>query len=775
MTSAIAFGLPRITFETHAERFLAPSHPARRQYEAFKQDFGLDTAILVVLEVEDVFEPRFLDALRGLHEHLERETPWVEEVKSLANARLLEGDETTLRVRGLLDTLPRTTGESAALESRVLRTHAYRDHLVSSDGRLTALSLRLSAFPGDEPDGLHSIPLSAAQAREAVRSVRAIAERHRPDGSIVHLAGNPVVNEHLAAALQRDMRRFTVIAAGAIATSLVVLFARLSAIALPIGVSLLSILSTLGFAGWTRAPLNVSSQILPPFLLAIGVSASIHLLVVFYRHFDETGDRGEAIVSALRHAGPATLVTSLTTAAGLASFAAASELAPVAQLGLLAPIGVGFTLLFTLMGLPAMLVLLPLRRRPSHSHASASLRLGRSLASAGVWAMRTPALVLTSAAILLGLALWGSSRLQTTNDALAYFPNDDPLRRSTQIFDEQLSGSLNLELLVDTQVAGGLYEPALIHSLDDFAKEAVLLAPVEGAGIQKVLSIVDILRETHEALDGDTLVFRPLPDDRRLIAQELLLFESSGADDLQRLVESDYSRTRITLRGPWVPAQHYLELIPHLEKLLRERLPEGVRFETTGLIVLFARAVEAISRAFVESYATALVLISLLMVGFIGSLRGGLASMVPNILPIAFTLGFMGLVGLDLDLFTLLIGSIALGLAVDDTIHLFHAFRRFYDQTGDLEAAVRQGLETTGSAILTSSIVLCLGFATFAFSAMENLASFGLLTALSIALALVTDVLLLPAMLRWVFAPGTVASSIPADLSPPTRISTPST
>lgn len=756
----LGFGVPKIKLETHAERFLSPGHEARNRYDEFKLDFGLDTPILLMLETKDVFAPDFLRSLAELHERLEVEVPWTVEVDSLADARWLESDGDTLRIRDLIDPLPTTAIQSRVLAERVETNRAYRDYLVSNDHRITTVTVRLDAFPSQTPshDG-EGAPLTASQSREAVRAVRQVATQWAPPGVVFHLAGNPTINEQLAQSIQTDMGRFVSWAILAMGISLALLFQRLSAVLLPIGTSLIAIIAVLGAAGWWGQPLNVASQILPPLLLAVGVSASIHLLSFFYRDFDERGDRRLAIRHALQHAGPATLITGLTTAAGLASFAAASDMAPVHQLGVLAPIGVLLTLVLTLVGLPASLAALPTRRRPARSPGNLATRLGNFLGCVGVWTLRRPRRVLFGVGTLAVASLFAAAGIEADNDALAYFPVGHPIRTSTEIFDRSLAGSINLELIVDTGRPGGLYDPELMEAFDSFSRAALDLPSGGEARIRKVLSVVDILRETHETLDGDSIDFRPLPDDSRLIAQELLLFESTGAEGLERFVLSDYSKGRITLRGPWVPSKDYARLVPALERALLERLPEGVSVETTGLIVLFAEAVKATSRAFIESYGTAMLLIAILMVVFVGNLRGGLASMIPNVLPIALTLGLMGSLGLDLDLFTLLIGSIAIGLAVDDTIHLIDAFRRFYRETGDFETAIRRGLETTGAAILTSSIALCLGFAGFMLSSMTNLALFGALTVVCIALAFAIDVLVLPALTPWILAGASEATS----------------
>lgn len=780
LMAGLATGLSSLEVETHAERFLAPEHPSRQRYEAFKRDFGLDTAILVLIEAEDVFAPDFLTRLVAFHEALEDQLPHLDEVRSLASARLLASEGDLLSVGSLRKTMPRNVAESDRLAERLLRTSGYPDHLFSRDRTLTSVAIHLAAFSSapesgtidpSDADGNASL-LTPSESAEVVRQVRAITAATWPEGRF-HLTGNPVVNARLAAAFGRDLVMFTALALAAIASCLLLIFRRIEAVVLPLAVVMVSIAATLGAAGHLGMTINVTVQILPPFLLAIGASSSIHLLVLFFRHLDAGKTRNDALASALGHAGPALVVTSATTAAGLASFATATELAPVELLGRLAPLGVLMTLFAVLVLLPAALALIPSADSiaASRPERTPSRRIGRWLARAGLRALHSPRRVLAGVLIAFGISVVGLSRIEAANDALAYFPAGDPVRSATALFDDRLSGTLSMELVVEAGEPGGIQSPEVIAALDEAARSATALPAIDGARITRVLSIVDILREIHAALADPTTGAPDLPANRAMIAQELLLFEASGASDLERIVASDYSSARVTMRAPWVPAQSYLELIPQIEAQVGAALPDGLTVSTTGLIVLFAEAVEAISRAFVTSYCAALIMITLMMMGFLKSFRAGLASMVPNVLPIAITLGVMGLFRIDLDLFTMLIGSIAIGLAVDDTVHLSHAFRLGWNQHGDLERAVSEGLETTGGAILTSSIVLCLGFASFLFSPMSNLADFGLLTSISIALALAIDVIVLPPIFAWTVR--TQETPVQASVPPSTRTSSP--
>lgn len=249
-----------------------------------------------------------------------------------------------------------------------------------------------------------------------------------------------------------------------------------------------------------------------------------------------------------------------------------------------------------------------------------------------------------------------------------------------------------------------------------------------------------------------------------LVAQELLLFEQSGSDDLESLVDPGYRKARLSFRVPWVDALLYPAFIAEIRQEVGEELGDAVGFEMTGLLVVLASVFDALLTSMTRSYGIALMLITPMMIGLLGSISRGLLSMIPNLLPVLFTLGVMGWFDMPLDISTIMIGAIVIGVAVDDTIHFMHKFQRYYEQTGDARAAIRQTLETTGAALLFTSLVLTGGFGIIAFGTLVNIRNFGLLAAFSTSTAFLADLLVSPALMvlatrrRGVIRPATLAA-----------------
>ena len=212
-----------------------------------------------------------------------------------------------------------------------------------------------------------------------------------------------------------------------------------------------------------------------------------------------------------------------------------------------------------------------------------------------------------------------------------------------------------------------------------------------------------------------------------------------------------YKRQRITLKSTWVDANQFVGLLEQLEPKVDQLFGGEISFTLTGLIPMMVKTITFVMEGMMISYLIAGFVITLLMIVLLASLKLGLWSMIPNFLPILVGLGVMGMLGLPLDAMSILVGSIAIGLAVDDTFHFMHNFRRYHLIHGDVRLAVEKTLTSTGRALLLTTIVLSSGFFIFTISTMNNLISFGLITGLTIIVALLGDILLAPAMMTLIY------------------------
>ncbi len=419
-------------------------------------------------------------------------------------------------------------------------------------------------------------------------------------------------------------------------------------------------------------------------------------------------------------------------------------IAPVANLGIFAAIGVVLALLFTLVTLPALLAITPIRKKKQGyvSHE----RLDSFLANIGGFATTHPwKVVIVSLFLFLGgmvLAL----QLNFSHNSLTYLKEEVPVRKATETIDRKLKGSVNVEVLVDTGRPQGLYEPGVLHLIEQaqyMAEEMI----VSGRPSGRATSIVDIIKEVNQALNSGNPYEYRIPENRQLIAQELLLYEVGGGENLDKVTDRDYSKARITVRLPWVDAIMYDRVLSDFELKMEDLFKGQAIVKVTGLATIIVSTLTEIILTMGRSYLIAGSVITVLMILLIGNVRLGISSMAPNFLPIVLGLGLMKIVGIPLDYSTIMVGGIAIGLAVDDTVHFMHNFRRYYDQCGDARVAVQRTLTTTGRAMLFTTVILASGFFVLVFAELNSTRNFGIITGFTIFTALIADFLLAPAMM----------------------------
>jgi len=766
--------IPKITIDVSTEGFLHETDPILMDYNAFRDQFGRDELIIIAIRSEDIFGEEILRKLKRLHEELVDNVPFMEDITSLVNARNTRGEADELIVEDLMQNWPKTDVQREILRKRVLANPLYQNLLISVDGKFTTIVIKTQTYSSegveidvlnhfDENSGTDGDPsetpkgesrdegkdegrdyLTDAENSQVVGAVNRIVDKYRASDFQIDIAGSSAVTHFLKRSMFKDMRKFMSLALLTIAVFLYIMFRRISAVVFPLLIVLLSLLSTIAIMAIFNAPIKIPTQILPSFLLAVSVGYSVHILALFYHHFRKHGSKEEAITYAIGHSGLAVLMTAVTTAGGLFSFST-SEVAPIADLGRFAGFGVLLAMLYTIILLPALFGIVPLKPTRWDKRAHKTTMTDRLLSAVGNIATTYPGVILIVSAGIIALSGAGLMKIRFSHDVLRWFPKESPVRIATEKIDQELRGSIGLEVVVDTGKENGLYDYDLLKRLDNTAAYLEKVH-VDDIFVGKAWSLTTILKETHRALNENREEYYTIPSDRKLIAQELLLFENSGSDDLEDLTDSQFSKARLTLKVPFKDAIGYSQFIDVVRKHLHSSYPD-IDITITGMTALLFRTVTSAMTGMKKSYIYALIIITILMIILIGHIRIGLLSMIPNLSPIVITLGLIGWFNISLNLFSMLVGNIAIGLAVDDTIHFMHNFRRYFEVHKDAKKAVRQTLHTTGRAMLVTSCVLSIGFFIFMFATMDNLFYFGLLTGFTIIMALLADYFIAPALM----------------------------
>ena len=733
---------PQRIFETHDEEFVF----LRRAHEVFGREDG---AIFFHVHVPaGVFSPEGMDLLRRLHGELAG-------IDSLAGVE----DLTTAWVSAPGRAPGPLLGPGADLaEARelALASPLLAGRLVSRDGK--AALVLTGASPERE---------SYDELVDPVDTCLALAERiERPSGASVRVTGIPVARVLIARRLLGDQVIFLPVCTLAFLVILWLLFRDLRAVTLPLVAVGLALILTAGVLGWSGEPIDIINNVLPVLIFVIGVSDAIHLLIR-YRHELDTGrPQWEALTITIRHLLVACLITSVTTAVGFGSLGLAS-IEILKRFGLYAAIGVMLAYLVVIVFVPLVLSYLsphlpPAGRAADRRMSELSLRLGR-----WVHAHRKRLLVLF--ALVLSAAVVFARRVQEENNLYEAFHPDDPLIQANEALERDFAGIFPVTVFVEWEEGRGVLDPAALAYL------AELQAAVEEQGFP-ALSLLDLLQELALARAGE----RRLPQTRleavqAMTALQLGLAQQGREELLRRLIRPEARALRITARATDAGAQLLQTRFGAIDAWIAANAARaadlGLRARLTGDGPVASRGVNQLIGDLFSSLLLALAVILPIMCLLLRSVRAGLISMIPNATPLLLTLGMMGLVGMDLRVTSVIVFTVSLGLAVDDTIHFMVRFREEWrlGEEADPDLLYQRALErtfaSTGGAIVTTTLLLSLGFGALLFSRFPITRTFGILMEVTVIGALVADLLLLPACLA-LFKPFRRESRIAAPSGP---------
>lgn len=768
VTFSLASQIRNLTIDTRDESFFHDNDPILINYNKFRDTFGQDDMFIITLKPEKGITQDFLSILVKLHTELEAELPFLDEVKSLVNARLTISRGDTLTIEELIESPPSTQEEFQRIMDLIDHYPLYEKILVSQDRSLVSIIVKARAVIEEDTEDIlvgfddentqtesqetETNYLSNEQNIEIYNVIHRITKQYQGKGITFYYAGTPAFVAEITKGIERDLRVMMPLSLLIIIVFLFVLFRRVTGVIYPLITVFFSLVATLGVMAAINIPITTVVQILPTFLIVVGIGDSVHILTIFYRNLQAMKDKEKAIVSAVGYSGLPVLMTSITTACGLFSFVWA-DIKSISQLGYVAPIGVMLAFVYTITLLPALIAIFPVKIQKEKNKEKISIITVFFKAIARITTHR-PVLICSISTLIITIAIYGSFNLSFSHNALTWFPEDSPIRVSSALLDDVNGGTVILEWLIDTGMENGVHDPNFLAQLERAGREIPYIQ-THGIRASKAISITDVLKEINRSLYEDKASAYVVPKQKDLIAQELFLFESTGSDDLEDVTDSQFQIARFSLLAPFTDSILYKDYVEGIFDYLTDLFPDH-KISLTGHIALFIKITKNFITSMAKSYVIALILITILMILMVGKIRIGLLSMAANVVPIVIVFGIMGYMTIPLDMSTILVGSIVLGIVVDDTIHFLHHFRRAYEKTKqvkieDVEQAVFETLNTTGRALVITSLVLCGGFFIYTTSFLVCNVRFGLLTGCAVLFALAADFFLIPSLLTLVY------------------------
>ncbi len=729
---ATAMGIPQLSFKSDLRVYFSEQNPQVKALDKMEQTYTkVDNVLFVLAPKAGVFNPKVLALVEQLTAAA-WQIPFSSRVDSISNFKYsyAEGDEI------IVDDLVSNASSLQPEEIEAIRTIAVNDPLlrnraISSDGQVTGINVTINIPKGKE---LSSVPVVV----DHVRAMAAAIREKNPDIDL-YLSGVVMMDNAFAEASEHDMKTLmpTMLI---LALVLMGLFMRSLAASLAAMLVLsFSIVAAMGLAGWLGIVLNPVNISAPNIILTVAICDCVHLLMGYILARRGGTGKQTAMIQSLTENIKPLLITSVTTCIGFLTLNF-SEAPPFRDLGNITALGVLMALFFTLTFLPALMMLLRIDVKASSGGLTQRWLDGLATGiAAHPWRFTLGSLALACA------ALAGFTNNELNDEFVKYFDEDIAFRQHTDYTTEHLTGIYYIDYAIAGKTPSGINDPGYLGTLDDFTQW--LRQQYE---VLHVNSVTDIYKRLHKNMHGDDPNFYRLPDSPQLAAQYLLMYEMSlpyGLDLRDRINPSkDASRITATLKS--LSSAEVLAFDARVQEWLQAHATHIEFSEGTGLTIMFAKIGMRNIQGMLSGTLIALVVISLLLAVLFRSVKYGLLSLIPNLLPIAMAFGIWGFLVGQVGLALSVLAAMTLGIVVDDSVHLInkylHARRSLHL---DAQAAVQYAFARVGKALVTTTIALAAGFAVLGFSSFEINAGMGKLTALTIVLALLMDLLLLPALL----------------------------
>lgn len=720
-------GLLKVQADFSYRGYYEDSNPYIKEFDSFKKLFGDDSKLAIIIDTkyQGVISNRTANLLQDLTQEIWKVQD-IARVDSLSNYAYIEADGDEILIEPFLEETVYTNDELAVKSKKVDVDSELYDYLISKNKKATMLIATFKPRQGKSENNA-----------VAILEIRKIIEKYEgkyKDYSF-YLAGDGAVTFSFSEISKSDLIKIIPTLFVLIVLILWWSFKSYVAVLSPILIILNTVFVTFGIAGYLDIKYSNIISAIPIIIVAISLADAIHILATYYQKRNSNTDKKEALTYAFQKNLIPTILTTLTTAVGFFSLYSA-ELLPVKGLGVLGGVGAIFAWIHTYLWLA---IFLPMSgEHKQNEKMEKEQRLLDHLAS---FVFKFPKLI-SSTLIFASLgSYYISFKNEVNSDPLIYLSENVPFRQATIFMDEKIGGAGGVEVVVDSGAADGIKDPEFASKIDEFG---TWLKNREG--YTKVISYANILKKMNQVLNQDKEEFYKVPDTSETIAQLLFLYEMSLPEgkDMTNQLTSDYRQLRIS--GLWTlhDSKTILSEIEQIEMKLKEM---GLKGKVSGKMPIYHSMNAEIVEIFFTSTLSALIGIMFILMFVFESVKIGIFSLIPNILPLGFGGMMMYLLGKPLDIGTVIVGAICLGIAVDDTIHFLSQFSYFKKQGLDDKIAIRQVFQTTGVALIQTTMLLILGFSSFFLADFVPNFNLGLGTIVILFMALVIDLLLIPALL----------------------------
>jgi len=717
-------GLMNIRTDYGVRVWFQQDDPALVNFDFTLDTFGNDdTAILVLDNKNGIFNQETLSDIRSITEEL-WSVPDVIRVDSLANFNHISSTKDEVHIEELIPLDLSLNSSSIAHIKKIATTHkTIPGTIVSRDKKSTIFMAKLTPLFGEQPN--HA-PI--------MKKIDSIIKKYNKNGHYTfHKFGTATVTETFRVIAENDLMLMLPLLNFLIFIILIFLFKRPMGVIVPFTIIGLSIAGAMGISGYFGVRLNNLSAMVPTILIAIAIADSIHIIVTYYNLSHHQGN--QALETLKKNFAP-TFLTSFSTSLAFASLGTAS-LIPIQNFGYLCAAGTLLAWIFSILTIVPMLELFDTHKKSTSNHKK-TLPYSTELVD---FIIKNPYKIIITFILIATSAIFLALKNEVNSNPFNYFSKTTDLYESNQHILKTYGGLNKLDLIIDSGSESGIHDPLFLRQVSHYQE---WLNNQEY--INKTTSIIDIFKQINKSFNQDSETYYKVQEDRESSAQDFLFYTMALPQGMDINSEVNLDQRFIKLSVFWN--------IQNSKKSLKEtiRLEEygkklGLNVFATGQEYLFQGMNGYVVQAYFTSIFTSLILIAILMMVVFKSFQLGIISIFPNLVPILFGAGAMTLFSKPIDVGTVLVASVCFGIAIDDTIHFISEYSANKKSGLSIRDNIIKVFNNTGVALTSTTFILVGGFGVFAFADFVPNFNFGVFSAFVLFIALITDLLFLPAIL----------------------------
>ncbi len=730
LTGFFGYFARQASTDNSIEVWLNEGDPKLDYYHNFIDKFGDEEFLIVAVNDASIFSSEGIKLIDSIAKKLEK----LEGVKNVTSLASVFKDK--LSSPYFKDILKKSHGKKVidVFKEEVMSDHMYLNNVISGDGKTTAIIATVEK----------GSPKSRMKLVNESRNIITTARNefgHEDIPKDFYLAGPSIVNAELDRMSQRDIRTFTPVMFAVALVILVILFRNFSGVLIPILTISINTIWAVGLFVIFHNKMNMVSGMLTPLVFIISLATTVHILNRFYQEAKISKDRQRNVVETVRHIGIPCFLACTTTSIGFLSLMV-SDVGPVKTTGIFIAAGIMMSFFVCITLVPGILSLFPVSRSSSSGNTPRDEKLENAEVHGmstfvGNFVKKNTLWIFTFSIIFVGFAIYGITRIKVESNIFESFPENSEISRSTSYIEDNLMGLLPIEIAINAANTGGIFQPEVLDKTEKLQNFLKTIPEVTTS-----MSVADYVRKLNKLLGKDKSNNQVIT--RQKAIDYVKLASLHGDSIVKSLYTKDNNEGRVSVRMKNVGSSRYQEIVKGIEQFIEFNFPLSIGCTITGIVPLLMDMQGYLIESQIKTFTLAFILIFICITLLLKSLRIGMISMIPNLIPIAVTLGVMGYLDIRLDVATIMIASVAIGISVDDSIHFLYRFKKEYQENRNYYVSIQRTLSGVGRALVFTTIVATCGFLIFCLSSFKPVQYFGLLTGVTMVSALVADIFILP-------------------------------